>query len=147
MVTARHRVRGTHCALLTLCCSHLYTYMYIYIYIYICSIYIYMQYIYIQIYSELYTWLAVRAYRWQRCTGCHIFTGHFPQKSPRIRGSFAQRDLQLKASYASSPPSLAASRTLFVRICSLIFFFLIFFQKNQRADAKIHQKKEPYSEE
>jgi len=31
---------------------------------------------------------------------------HFPQKSPIISGSFAKRDLQLKTSYASSPPSI-----------------------------------------
>jgi len=43
---------------------------------------------------------------WQRPTGCLFFIGHFPQKSFRIRGSFAERDLQLKASYASSPPCM-----------------------------------------
>jgi len=41
---------------------------------------------------------------WQRCEGCLIFRGHFPQNSPMISGSFAERDLQLKASHASLPP-------------------------------------------
>ena len=31
-------------------------------------------------------------------------TGHFPQKSLMIRGSFAENDLQLKVSYGASPP-------------------------------------------
>jgi len=33
--------------------------------------------------------------------GCLIFVGHFLQKSVMISGSFTERDVQLKASYAS----------------------------------------------
>jgi len=36
---------------------------------------------------------------WRKCLGCLILIGHFPQKNPIISGSFAKRDLQLKASY------------------------------------------------
>jgi len=35
---------------------------------------------------------------WRRSIRCRVFTGHFLQKSPMIRGSFAKSDLQLEAS-------------------------------------------------
>jgi len=41
---------------------------------------------------------------WRRIIECHVFAGHFLQKSHIISGSSAKNDLQLKASYASSPP-------------------------------------------
>jgi len=41
-----------------------------------------------------------------RLAKTHIFIVNFPQKSPKINGSFAEDDLQLKASYESSPPCI-----------------------------------------
>jgi len=41
---------------------------------------------------------------WRRPIECLIFIRHFLQKSPIISGSLAKIDLQLEASYGSSPP-------------------------------------------
>jgi len=61
----------------------------------------------------------------RRCIGClilihHFFVGHFLPKSPTISSSFAKRDLQFKASYASSPPCMSVSNIW----RSMFFFFL-----------------------
>ena len=63
------------------------------------AIHIYPDYIYIATLHKVCT-------EWQRSIGCIIFVGHFLRKSPRIRGSFAKKDLKLKASYATWAPCM-----------------------------------------
>ena len=104
-------------------CIYVYIYVYIHMFIYeyantytrthpqamhIC-IYIYV-YIHIYIYEYANTYTRTHLQNiWYRVAKTHkdafSFICHLPQKSPISGGSFAESDLQLKAFYASSPPS------------------------------------------
>jgi len=64
---------------------------------------------------------------WRRPTGCLIFVGHFPQKSPTISGSFADNDMQLKASCESLPPCTICRLSMrVVRECPCIESLCVF---------------------
>ena len=103
-----------------------YTYIYIhYEYIYIHYEYIYIHYIYIYIHY-IYTYIhhiyIYMHYTMTRCTYIQgseddkmpYFDSLFPQKRPIISGSFAERDLQLKASNASFSPCTSSSIKMYI---------------------------------
>jgi len=57
---------------------------------------------------------------WQKPVGCLIFTGHFPEKAPRISGSFVERDVQLKAFLYLRHPVIVSVCSLLSRYRSLL---------------------------
>ena len=62
--------------------------------------------------------------KWRRCIVCVFLTGLFPQKSPIICGSFAERNLQLKASIVSSPPCTCTATWFLVHVGHTFMHFV-----------------------
>jgi len=55
---------------------------------------------------------------WRRTMGCRIFIGHFSQMSPITNGSLAKNDLQLQASFGSSPPCITVVSPNSITLCA-----------------------------
>ena len=87
---------------------------------------------------------------WRRCVECLIFAGYVPQKRPEISGSFAERDLQLKASYAPSPPS--TMRRMRMCVCNELYMWMCVYKSNaytnthSRIDIRTHTQTHIYAD-
>ena len=65
-------------------------------------------------------WAGLGYHGRRRPIGCLIVIGHFPQKSLIIIAFFAEEDLQLKASYASSPHCIMVGAKHICTCCTMM---------------------------